>query len=398
MADDRDARIAQLEAELRQRDYALAEAEQRIDSLVVDAERRDRALAEALEQQTATAEVLRIIAASPAELPHVLEAIASVAARLTHSDGGGIQRVVDGQLHLMAAHGSLAARVRTTGYTGMPLTLGSFSGRAVLEGCTIHTPDARAAAQSDFPDSRKVIEAAGVRSQLTVPLLRNGQPIGVLAAHRFERRAFNDAEIALLETFANQAVIAIENARLFSELEQRNAELQESNCQVTEALEHQTAMSTILESIASSPTDVQHVLDAIAEAAVRLCNASASGIQQVREQHFEAVAGFGFDPRAVERFQAALRGGEYRGTPVTPRTFSGRAFLERRTIHTPDTVSAVMSEYPDSRTTLTLTGIKSHVCVPLLHRDLPIGVLIVSRYEQRAFTEGEIRLLETFAD
>src|SRR5215210_1601282 len=277
MSDD-DITVEQLQAELRQ----LRERH------TVEIEYRDRALAKAREQQTATAEVLRVIASSPTDEARVLEAIVVAAERLTDSGGAMIQRRHGDRFVEVAMHGESRRRAEAfmTESNAIRFSRNSISGRAVLERRTIHLPDVVAAVETDYPDSRANIPQMGQRSQVTVPLLRDDQSLGVLTVHRFELRPFTEQQIALLETFADQAVIAIENARLFSELEQRNTEL-------SEALERQAATAEVLRVIASSPTDLQRVLETIAESVARFCGTEDGLISRVVGDHLEFVAHYG---------------------------------------------------------------------------------------------------------
>src|SRR5215213_8692221 len=221
MADDRDARIAQLEAELA--------------TLQTEVGRLRPALSEALEQQTAIAEVLRIIASSPADASVVLQAIIDSAARLCQADGGVILRVDGDELERMANF-LRGAGPHPVGQR-MPILPGSWTGQTVLEKRTIHHDDVEAIMDREYPVSaryqrarheRQGASAYHVRSLLLTPLLRDGKAIGVLDVSRGEVRPFTDRQIALLEAFADQAVIAIDNARLFAELEQGNRDLSEA--------------------------------------------------------------------------------------------------------------------------------------------------------------------------
>jgi signal transduction histidine kinase len=217
-------------------------------------------------------------------------------------------------------------------------------------------------------------------------LLREGVTIGAITSGRWEVRPFSDREIALLETFADQAVIAIENARLFEELERRNGELQESNRLVTESLEQQTATADILRGIALSPTDAQPVIEAIAGTAGRLSNSTDAWLCIKEGKQLYYAAGYGL-------FSYSVQVG-HRLTP-SPAGVNGRVLHSRRTIHARDTSDPTFraafptADYPE--------GI-AFVNVPLVREDEAIGLLFVARDRSQPYSPREIALLETFAD
>src|SRR5262249_44479013 len=234
---------------------------------------RNTELREALEHQTATSEVLGIISRSPTDVQPVLDAIVESAAKVCGIDDV-LLRLHEGNKSVLRAHFGPVPDPRATNNIDEPRF------RWVRQHGTLHIPDVLA--QSDFPD---VGSTSGARTFLTVPLGQPGDLIGVLVARRTEVRPFTPAQIKLLETFADQAVIAIENVRLFNELK--------------ESLEQQTATSEILGVIASSPTELQPVLDAVAENAARVCSAEDATIRLVDgnllrlRAHYGAISTFG---------------------------------------------------------------------------------------------------------
>ena len=348
-------------------------------------------LTEALEQQTATAEVLKVIASSPTSLPSVLDTIGESAARLCRARDTMIFRVADDGMEVVATHGPTD---KLPVGTLLPLDGGTLPARAILARETIHVHDAAARRDEDFPEGMQIQRQYGHRTSLAAPLLRDGVPIGALLALRFEVDPFTDEQVRLLNSFADQAVIAIENARLFSELEQRNAEL-------TESLEQQTATAEVLRVIASSPTNLDHVLHAIVESAARLCDAEIAAIQQISTQfgepRFRVAAAVG---EPMTRMMAEVRArGDERGIPATRASAVGTVLFERRTIHLHDLAEAVKTEYPDSARGQALLGNRTFLGTPLLyHHEEPLGVIVVTRREIRPFTEQQIAMLETFAD
>jgi signal transduction histidine kinase len=392
MTDDA-ATVEQFRAELRQLRGLYETAQAEINAHRAKDERRDRELADALEQQTATADVLRVIASSRSQLSPVFEAIAERAYRLCGASSarvylvdGDLLRLVTAVAESEAALGA-AARNVAPGYVST-LSRHTMTGRAVIDGKVVHIEDA------DAPDVRAEYPGTywapgGPRTRLHIPLRRDRNTIGVIAVSRFEVAPFSASEIALLGTFADQAVIAIENARLFDELEQRNAELEESTRRVTEALEQQTATAEILRVIATSPTDAQPVLAAIVESARRLSD-SGLAVLNIREGDFRRVVATATDGT----IPAPTRIPEL--APLDLRAPGTRSLRERRTIHIPDRSDpALLAEYPDMHP---VTEAIATLHIPLLRENEAIGFMTLARSMARPYSEREIALLETFAD
>ena len=324
-----------------------------------------RELRQAAEQQTATSEILGVIASSPTELQTVMDTIAENAARLCVADDV-LVRQTDGVTYQTVSHfGSI-----THSGDQIPVDIGSGPGRAILERRTIHIHDVQEA-ESEFPGAKSYAIPRGIRTALAVPLLRDGIPLGVIHLRRLKVLPFTDKQIALLKTFADQAVIAIENVRLFQELK--------------ESLEQQTATSEILGVIASSPTELQPVLDAVAESAARLCEANDCMIRLVEGNRHRLVSSCGL----------ILLPDEY--IPIDRDRPTGRALIDRQTIHVNDLAVEVNTEFGGTKTGQQRTGTRPLLVAPLLREGVAIGAVAIRRKEVRPFSDRQIKLLETFA-
>ena len=316
-----------------------------------------RELADALEQQTATSEILRMIAGAGTNLQSVMDTIAENAAKLCDAVDALVWRV-DGNVRRIAAHfGSIP--MRQSQREGDEIDRATTVGCAILDRHTIHVHDLQAA-EADFPLSKTRGIAAGMRSVLVTPLVHNGTAIGAIHIRRREVRPFFDSQIKLLETFADQAVIAIENVRLFRELQDRNRDL-------TDALEQQTATSEILRVIASSPTDLQPVLDVVAENAARLCDATDAAIWRTDGENLQSVAHYG--PVPLVQHHRPLN----RGWPT------GRAVVDRKTIHIHDVTAELETEFPDAKSRTLLSGARTVLATPLMREGIPIGAIHIRR-------------------
>ena len=360
-----------------------AKQAQTIAKLRQELEARDRELAEALEQQTATGEILRVIASSSTDVQPVLDKVAENAARLCNANDALIFRV-EGDVHRrVAAYG----HIPTTDF-GMsgPNTRGNPVGRAIVDRRTIHVRNIVAELETEFPEYRTIQIATGTRTTLSTPLLRNDEPLGVIHIRRTEVRPFTEEQIKLLETFANQAVIAIENARLLQELTHRTGELELSNLNLTEALEQQTATSEILGVIASSPNDIRPVLSVVAETAAKLCEATDASILRVDGENLRLAASFGSLDRVAEQ------------RPLSRSIPGGRAVIDRETIHVHD-LHEQLDEFPSqARTRGMQGGTRTVLATPLFREHSPIGAIVIRRTEVCPFTDKQIALLKTFAD
>ena len=328
----------------------------------------------------ATSEVLRSISRGPTELQPVLDAIVESAARLCDAESGAIQQR-DGDRMRVVAFAMRTERARTvferlTDVANTRFAPTTVSGRAMLERRTVAVEDMAEAVREEFPDGREVQRIAGQRSQVVTPLLREGEPIGVVALHRYDVRPFTEAQIKLLETFADQAVIAIENARLLGELR--------------EQLEQQTATSEILRVISASPGDLGPVLEAVSERATRLCQAADAGIYLVDGDALVSAVSFGNWGRTIRE--------EVMRVPLVRGSVTARSVLERRTIHVDDLAAVSEDEYPVGREIQQRTGIRTIVAAPLVREGRAIGTIAVIRQEVRPFTPRQVALLETFAD
>ena len=326
-------------------------------------------LKESLEQQTATSEILGVIASSPTDIQPVLDVVAENASRLCDANDAIIYRVESDHAQPVAHYGPVPALQNYH----RPLSRGLPVGRTIIDRKTIHIHDVAAEIETEFPNARALQRDSGTRTMLVTPLLREDIPIGAISIRRTEVRPFAEKHISLLKTFADQAVIAIENVRLFKELQERNAELRE-------ALEHQTATSEVLNIISRSPTDVQPVLDAIVESAARVCGIDDVVLRLRMADVMSLRAHFG--PLDLAPADISMDAPEYRW------------ICEQGTLHIPD-VDVQRDEFPNLGL---LTKFRTFLAAPLRQKGEVIGSLNARRLEVRPFTPAQIKLLETFAD
>jgi len=348
--------------------------EQKVEARTRELADANRELTETLEQQTATSEILRVISQSPTDVQPVFDTIVRSAVRLCDGLYGTAHRF-DGELIHLTAHHDCPPEALEALRHAFPMRPDRhmMSGRAILTRAIVHVEDVLA--DPEYPTH--VGRAGGFRGVLAVPMLREGNPIGAIVVIRAQPGAFSAAQIELLKTFADQAVIAIENVRLFKELEARNRDL-------TEALEQQTATSEILRVISQSPTDIDPVLDALVKSATRFCGAYDALILLPEGDNLRIGAHHG--PILVGALVPLVRG-----------TAAGRSLLERRVVHVAD-LQAEAADFPESSALAQEMGHRTTLSVPLMRESAAIGVIQLRRTEVTPFSDKQIALLKTFAD
>jgi signal transduction histidine kinase len=338
---------------------------------------RNAQLTEALEQQTATSDILRVISSSPTDIHPVLDAVAKNAARLCEANDAIIFRVDADDLEVATVYGSLGIH---GGRTRRPISRGWVTGRAVVDRKTIHIHDLAAEPEAEFPLGRALQSLGGHRTTLATPLLRENIPLGAILILRKEVRPFTDKQIELLQTFADQAVIAIENVRLFNELQQRNSQL-------IEALDQQTATADILRVISSSPTQTQPVFDAILRSAVGLCDALFGILLGYDGEFIRPIAHHNFEAEAL-RMQLAK-------FPMRPSEggFHGIAVTTREVVRSDDVLNDPRAM---QRGLAEKIGYRAFLAVPIIRDERVIGVLALARV--RPFADKDVGLIRMFAD
>ena len=344
-------------------------------------QQRTEELSASLEQQTATANVLDVISRSAFDLRAVFETVAENSVRLCGADRANVYRF-DGELLQMGAGFNLPPEFQEWAEKN-PNRPGrhSTSARAALERRTIHILDV----QADPEYSYKAADFEPIRTALGVPILKGDELLGVIVVYHLEVRPFTDKQIALVETFADQAAIAIENVRLFEAEQQRSHEL-------TELLQQQTATSDVLKVISRSTFDLQTVLDTLAELAVRLCEADIASIHRQRGANYQAVSTFGAAVGRVDTRELVLSSIPF---AAGQGSILGRTVLERRPVQVADVLADPDYTLQDVQRRI---GFRTILGVPLLREGNPIGVIVLMRFTVRPFTEKQIELATTFAD
>jgi GAF domain-containing protein/CheY-like chemotaxis protein len=338
-------------------------------------------LRESLQQQTATADVLKVISRSAFDLQVVLNTLVESAARLCEADSAAIARQKGTNYHLVARHGFPAGFSEHVETLPMEPGRGSLTGRVLLDAKSVHIIDVLADPEYTMGETQKI---GGYRSMLGVPLLREGIPIGVLHVLRKSVRPFTDKQIELVETFADQAVMAIENVRLFDEVQARTRELSES-------LEQQTATSEILTVISNSLSDTQRVFDAIVASGLKLFPGAAVIIALAEGDKVDAAAIATPDPAGVEAIRRRLP------IPLTHEYMTSTAILDRRIVDVPDFENPP-PELAAGAHNFLASGNRAITIVPMMRGDVAIGALSVARQASGPLSEKQRAVLKTFAD
>src|SRR5262245_53671960 len=343
-------------------------------------------LRESLQQQTATADVLKVISRSTFDLPTVLNTLVESAAKLCAADRANIMRPRNEEhgYYVAASYGYTTEYKEYIETQTFQVGREGIVGRVLMEGRPIQIEDVLADPEYRLLDAQRL---GGFRTHLGLPLLREGKPIGILIVSRITVRPFDQKQIDLLSTFADQAVIAIENVRLFDQVQARTREL-------SEALEQQTATSDVLKVISSSPGELEPVFDAMLANATRICEATFGNLFLREGPIFRAVA-----LQSQKSHVDILR----RSPVIDPREYPGipldRALKTKQVVHIPDlrTDQSYMGKNELIIPLVEVVGVRTYVLVPMLKEDELIGAIGMYRQEVRPFTDKQIELVQNFA-
>ena len=336
---------------------------------------------ESLQQQTATADVLKVISRSTFDLQTVLDTLVESATRLCEAKDAFIFLRKGEFYHVAARYGFSSKFQEYLGQNPRPADRGSITGRTALEAKVVHVPDVMADPEYTWGAAQKL---GGYRTVLGVPLLRDGSPVGVIIVGRTVVQPFTEKQIELVTTFADQAVIAIENVRLFDEVQARTRDLSES-------LQQQTATADVLKVISRSTFDLQPVLDTLTESAAQLCEADIAAIIRQKSDAYYWATSYGLPPDSSEyaKEKVAIEPGR--------ATVAGRVLQEGKTVHVADVLEDRDYGIP-SLDAQKIVGHRTTLGVPLMREGSPIGVVLLMRRTPKPFTDRQIELVETFAD
>ncbi len=370
--DDLIAELQRTVADLRrERDLALAQ--------------RNSAFAERIEQQAATIDVLQAMSASPDDAQPVFEAIVRRAQAFCEADVAAVALLRDGQLQLRAHVGLTGTGARTyEAAFPRPADNSTAMGRAILARDAVYITDLMADSNYGL---KNVGAASAVRSSAAVPLLRDGVPIGAITIGRFTLGAYSDAQMALLKTFAEQAVIAIGSAETYRALQERTAALAARNSEYGERIEQQTATIDVLKVMSASPDNRQAVFDQMARRAQELCNGARVGLFEFDGKLVHIRTLYAPDRTSFPEYEAMFP------MAPTPESITCRAILERRTIHVHDT-----DNEPGLSPVVRGLGTRSQISIPLMRDGAAIGAIALSAFDPGGFSDSQIALLHTFAE
>src|SRR5215468_12187334 len=357
----------------------IAELRRELDKARAGLAARDSAYSERIASQAATNDVLKVMAASPGDPQPVFDLIVERARDLCDGYGATVYQFDGTLIHWRAATGvsdDPSARQALVAKYPMVPTREWPSGRAIIDRQIIHIRDL-----ATEPGLTPAMRSLTAKSVVLVPLMRSGLPIGAIALGSRELGGFTDTQVELLQTFAEQAVIAIENARLFEEVRAKTRDL-------TEALQQQTATADVLKVISRSTFDLHTVLQTLVESVARLCDADMAQITRQRDGMFFRAEAYGFPGQFIE-YSRTIPVAADRGSAI------GRVLLEGTAIHIPDALADPEYTFTEGQR---LADFRAVLAVPMLREGAPIGVIVMTRKEARPFTQKQIELATTFAD